>query len=145
MNMRRQLVTMAIAMALQLAAQGQTRNIRGTVTNDKGKPLQIALVALLKADDSAIIVKGRANVSGAYNIDYSYNGNVLLKAEATGYNYEIKALSAEKPVSEINFLLVAEKGLKAVVISGAKPIIEEKIDRTVFNVENSITATSGDA
>jgi len=82
------------------------------------------------------------------------NGNFVF--EVQGGSYEIDIMQSDKVVFsksielneslDLGFLIIENVNiLNAVTIQGKKKLVERKVDRLVFNVENSINATGGDA
>ncbi len=73
---------------------------------------------------------------GAYTIQVTYVGQIL---------YSKDIIVAETPIDLGTIEVVNSQGLDEVVIAANKKLIERKIDRLVFNVENSSKASQGDA
>jgi hypothetical protein len=116
--------------------------IAGHVLGKNNKPLPSATVTTLKADTS-IIFSTFTDKNGFYKITKT-NDAQLIKVEMKGFNKELKKYSGENTVDFI-LLETINTNLKEVSIVSRKPIVEYKADKTIFNVENSITATGGDA
>ena len=143
MNIRLFLLTSTIILHGTLSAQ-TTHTIQGLVTNSEGKALPGAMVMLRNIKDSSAVSTEYTDDDGHYKLTTSGFLNTVLKARSPGFADQTKEVPNEKnPV--VNFVMVADKTLTGVTISGKKQIIEEKADRTIFNVENSITAIGGDA
>ncbi|MGX5686871.1 TonB-dependent receptor domain-containing protein [Chryseobacterium cucumeris] len=110
---------------------------------DKNKN-QFTEVLLL--DKDSVIVKNDLTTE---------NGNFALKVNSSGvYTLKIKQLNlflynkSFHVNSDLNLGTISiekTKEIKEVVISGKKKLVERKIDRLVFNVENAIVTTGGDA
>ncbi|WP_294328192.1 outer membrane beta-barrel family protein [uncultured Chryseobacterium sp.] len=118
--------------------------ITGKVNQSNKDNNQFTEVLLL--DKDSVIVK---------NDLIAENGSFTLKADKAGnYTFKIKQLNNlvyNKRIqlnSNLDFgVIVLENttGIKEVVINGKKKLVERKIDRLVFNVENAISTTGGDA
>ncbi|RZK62770.1 MAG: TonB-dependent receptor, partial [Pedobacter sp.] len=84
---------------------------------------------------------------GDYEITQLRSGSYLLSVSIVGY----KSLKTDRILLTTDLKMPniklegLTKQLKEVSISGKKPFIEHQIDKTVLNVENSITATGGTA
>jgi len=135
-------------------AQGQTTpapagKINGSVITEQGKPADYATVTLLRAKDSSVVKSSLTNEAGIYTIERVNAGTYIIKATLMGYN---KAFSSPVAIAVNAIIKVpvlqlapATATLKAVSVTGTKPLIERKIDRTVMNVENSVLAAGNSA
>ncbi len=121
--------------------------ITGEVVDKKGAGIGYAGFILLHLPDSSIIQTSVADSNGNYRIEAAKITNTLLSATSPGYISSFHELKIETDANPIvNFTLDADAvELKTVSVSSRKPLIERKIDRTVFNVESSITAIGSDA
>ncbi|WP_071885822.1 TonB-dependent receptor domain-containing protein [Hymenobacter sedentarius] len=123
--------------------------ITGTVTEaGTGKPVSYATVAVLDAagkvvnggaagDDGKFVLAGIP--AGTYTVQFSFIG--YKNEERTGV-----AVLAGSPVDlgTVTMAAAAQK-LGEVVVTAQKSLIEEKVDRTIYNAENDQTARGGDA
>ncbi|MBF9238556.1 TonB-dependent receptor [Hymenobacter sp. BT683] len=130
-------------------ARAATGRITGTVSEaGTGKPVSYATVAVLDAagkvvnggvagDDGKFILAGIP--AGSYTVQISFIG--YKNEERTGV-----AVPAGGPVDlgTVSMATSAQK-LGEVVVVAQKPLIEERVDRTVYNAENDQTAKGGDA
>ncbi|MFI5139772.1 MAG: TonB-dependent receptor domain-containing protein [Sphingobacteriales bacterium] len=124
--------------------------ITGALLNENGKPMDYATVSLLKAQDSTVVKGTLSNETGAYTFDHIIAGAYIIKASVVGYE---KAASKAFTVPEGSpaftvpaiKMLPGNHTLNTVNITGTKPLIEHKIDRTVMNVENSVLAAGNSA
>lgn len=119
--------------------------VQGKVINAEGKPVAFAVMVLQSRSDSTIIKGENTDSNGDYRIKVSSVANTILKASAAGYETQIQNVNASNTNQVINFILHPGKTLSEVTVSSKKPIYEQKVDRTVFNVENSIAAIGGNA
>ena len=120
----------------QVAIKGQVK--------DKNGPIPYVHVVLL---DTSEAIK-------AYDIT-DENGFFLIEAEKGKYTLSVSSLGYEKFQQEvvlnenqepINIVLKESAvQLDEVLVESKKPLIERTTDRTVFNVENSVVASSGNA
>lgn len=129
------------------AGAQSTANISGFIINENGKPADYATVSLLNQKDSAVVKGGLSDEKGNYAFTVK-QGNYLVKVTMIGYQ---KGLSA--PIASGNATIIvpvikmvpASKTLQTVTITGTRPLIERRIDRTVMNVENSVLAAGNSA
>ncbi|WP_347160107.1 TonB-dependent receptor domain-containing protein [Pontibacter chitinilyticus] len=114
------------------------------------QPVEFATVALISlstgkpVDGTMADDKGRFTISkiaaGEYNLQVSFLGYQLQKVE----HVRVATDNAEVTVGTITLVSDAKK-LSEVVVTGEKPLVEEKIDRTVYNAEKDITNAGGNA
>ncbi|WP_428327736.1 TonB-dependent receptor domain-containing protein [Mucilaginibacter sp.] len=124
--------------------------VSGSLTDDKGKPMDYATVSLLNAKDSTVIKGTLSNESGQYTFDRLPAGTYIVKATVVGYEKTIsKPFTVTDGSTDITIPVLkmqqASHALNTVTITATKPLIERKIDRTVMNVENSVLAAGNSA
>src|SRR5450432_3286656 len=124
-------------------------NIHGNVVDSKGKPLPNANVLLLNARDSGLIKGIIANNVGSYSFVSHSPGKIMISISFTGYKQiyiSPFALSDKKDIDlGTTALAPSDKELGAITIMVKKPLFEQKIDRMVINVKNSITSAGSTA
>lgn len=123
---------------------GQTK-ISGIVVNKKMQPLTGANVFLLKGSDSSLIKGSGTGRNGVYEFENVRAGNYLVKASHIGFSdlyLPPITISQSQNVLDLKTLELVEEPaeLQQVTIQARKPMIEQKIDRMVINVKNSISA-----
>ncbi len=118
--------------------------IRGTVKDSLNTPIEFANVFL--TNQSNDIVTGTiTNQRGAFNLPVK-KGSYTLTISFMGYEDWTQEVTLNENKDFENIMLSKSKNkLNEVVITASKPLVERKVDRLVFNVENSISATGGDA
>ncbi|MFN4144515.1 MAG: outer membrane beta-barrel protein [Runella sp.] len=136
------------ASLLGLALQAQTK-ITGTVQDQSGKAIPFANVLLLKAQDSTLAKGAITNETGQYEFENVARGRYVVMAQQLGYE---KAYSASFLVNENAPITLptiqaneATQVLSEVKVVQKKPFVEQQIDRTIVNVENSIVSAGGTA
>lgn len=126
----------------------QTGKINGRVVAADGKAMEFVTVTLHRANDTALVKGAITDATGNYDFDMLKNGQYLVVAQQIGLK---KAISTPLSISDnsltVNDLKLVEDGqtLKAVTITAQKPFIEQQIDKTVVNVENSIVSAGSTA
>ncbi len=118
-------------------------DITGTVINEK-EPIPFANIILTQKDGNI--------VSGAITDE---NGNFSITAKKGNYKLIISFIGYTDTSQDIELLGTLNLGIIAltnsttsldeIVIKTTKKVIERKPDRLIFNVENSIAASGGDA
>ncbi len=143
----KKLLTTIIFSTFFLSAWAQGVKISGTVKDDTNQPVEFATVALndpetKKPVDGAICdEKGKFTIknvaSGKYNLTISFIGYeaIVVPLTITNQNIDLDNLQLKSE----------DKILNEVVVEGQKALIEEKVDRTVYNAENDKTTSGGDA
>ena len=143
-----------VASTIALCSQAQTNNA-GKVTGsikDGGqqKIIDAASVSLLKAKDSSLIKVAITDKDGNFSIENVKDGAYLVLATSIGHSKtysNVFTLSAAQPLVNIGALQLVpqDKNLAGVTVISKKPFIERKADRTVLNVESSISSTGSTA
>jgi len=123
--------------------------VKGKLTDANNESLTGAVVELRFVKDSTL---ARVNVSdgqGRFVLDNIKAGDYYLKASLLGFTpHKSEAFSVDG-ASEIEFPVIRMEAsavtLKEASITGIKPLIEVRADKTVFNVESSINAVGSTA
>jgi hypothetical protein len=108
------------------------------------KPAEGATVSLLRAKDAATIKLSVVNKEGLFLFENIADGKYLVSVTAVGYKkamskpFEVTPEQQSIAVPEMA-LAPASKDLTDVTVVAKRPLIENKIDRTVVNVDASIT------
>lgn len=151
--MKTTLTFLLLTALLTTAAFGQalTRGtVAGRVTTTTGTPLEFSTLMLLKATDSTLVKGAISDASGGYIFENVGAGQYLVAAQQMGYHKTYStpfAVDATHPAVELPVLAMIDesKSLAEVQVVAKKPFIEQQIDRTVVNVENSIVASGNTA
>ena len=134
-------LTAAIGLGIMLvSAQTPGRmQIKGIIKNSN-TPVASATVSLLNAKDSSMLKVEVADKNGNFQITPAGEGRFLLSVSAVGYEKKYTApFQASGTVTDIGIISMerASKDMKAVVITAKKPLIEQKADKLVVNVDAS--------
>src|ERR1700704_4423511 len=125
--------------------------ISGIVRIGEGKAINSATVELLKAKDSSLVKAVFTSNDGSFELENIKEGTFLIVVSHIGYK---KYFSTPLAVSSANHNLIVNEilleqanaaELKEVKVTGRKPFIERKIDRTIINVDASITNAGSNA
>ncbi len=123
-------------------------NISGKLTDEKQQPFPFVNVLLLKASDSSLVKGSATDDNGAYLLEDLSSGKYLTLVSMVGYEkYYSKVFKIDKesillPTIKLN---PETQSLSEVTVVAKKPFIEQQIDRTVLNVENSIVSAGATA
>lgn len=131
----------------QVLTQG---TVSGQIGNAAGKPLEFTTMMLLKATDSTLVKGAISDAAGKYAFENVGAGRYVVMAQQLGYRktYSVPLVVDEAhPAIELPALVMTDesKRLSEVNVIAKKPFIEQQVDRTVVNVENSIVASGNTA
>ena len=132
------MITCAFLLPLTVFAQQQ---IKGMVLDPAGQPLDAVTITLSQQNKN--ITYALAD-SGKFALSYKLDGSYIITASLIGYKTISRTI--DLPKDSLRLIMPEDsRQLGVVTISASKPIIERKIDRITFNVENSIVASGGTA
>lgn len=122
----------------------QTGKVTGSVIDGNQKTIESATIVLLRAKDSAAIKFAVASKEGIYAFDGIADGRYIVSVSAVGHQKGFSSqfeISPEKKDLKLGVieLVPSPKAMNAVTVVAHKPFIEQKIDRTVINVDASVT------
>ncbi|RZJ19870.1 MAG: TonB-dependent receptor, partial [Acinetobacter sp.] len=126
----------------------KTAKITGKIVDEKAAAVPYALVKLLNYPDTSFVKSIQTDFDGRYNFDQVKAGEYMLAVNMVGFKSikSVKFTVAETDVQMPNIKIASiTKNLKEVSITGIKPYVERKVDRTVLNVESSINASGNSA
>lgn len=125
-------------------AQPTAGKVKGTVIDGNTKTIESATITLLRAKDSSVVKMSVADKTGKFEFDMVPDGRYIVSINAVGHNkgfsevFEIGANNALIVLKTIE-LVPQTKSLSGVTVTAKKPLIEQKIDRTIVNVEAAVT------
>lgn len=122
--------------------------LNGKVTDTKGQSVPFALVKIYSSNSKTdVIVEKVTDENGVFSTSVLNNGNYNLFTSASGYANSSKDFILNNTSQNISIAIEKEKisGIKEVVlVVNKKKTFERKIDRFVFNTENSIASKGVD-
>ncbi len=131
---------------LNISAQTQ---ILGKVADNSGKALPFANILLLNGKDSAFIKGDIAKEDGSFLLQNVANGTYLIEMSMVGFAKKYSSvfqMTPQYPTKDLGITTLNEMAeLATVEVVTKKPLFEQKIDRLVVNVENSITSAGSTA
>lgn len=124
------------------AQNALSKGVKGRV--EAQKPVEAATISLLNAKDSSIVKTAVTDKNGDFEISLNRDGNFLVSVQAIGYNNyysEGFTINASHEVVTIKTaqLTAQSQQLGGVTVTTKKAFIEQKIDKTVVNVDASPT------
>jgi hypothetical protein len=120
--------------------------VTGTISDTTGNPLLFCNVMLLKVADSIAVTGTSTDEAGNFTLERKDTGSFRLLISYSGYLDHYSSpfmLSEAQPKHEAGkIILKADPAvLDAVQIVAQKPFMEQKLDRVVFNIENSVISS----
>ncbi len=141
-------LSLCVCLFAMQSATAQTQ-IQGSVTDAQDSPLAYANVLLLNPVDSSLITGNITDDNGNYTFNKLPTGNYLLSFSMIGYQEQYSESFQLPANNTINIptasLLENAAVLGEVQIVEKRALFEQKIDRLVVNVENSIALTGTSA
>src|SRR5688572_29227367 len=121
---------------LSSAVAQSNGRITGNVLQNK-KPAEGATVSLLRAKDTATVKLSVANREGLYVFENIPDGRYLVSVTAVGYGKALSAIlevTPQQPSIAVPELALAPVGkdLAAVTVTAKRPLVENRIDRTII-------------
>lgn len=127
-----------------IQAQIKDSKIAGTVIDGSQKTIESSTITLLRIKDSAVVKMSVADKNGKFLFENVPAGDYVVSVTAVGHQKgfsESFEISAEKRSIELKTieLVPQTKSMSGVVVTGKKPLIEQKIDRTIVNVDAAVS------
>lgn len=120
-------------------SQGQTL-ISGTVQENNGSVIPFANVIAIQKKDSSLIQGTMSDENGRFRLHVDTKDSFYIQISFVSYEDFISEVYFEQ--KEVNLgiitLKTASQNLDEVAIIARKPLFEQKIDRTIVNVQGSI-------
>ena len=149
----KQFFSLLAAMSIAMCSLAQTggNKVSGSIKDGGNqKVIDAASISLLKSTDSSLVKVAVTDKAGNFSFENVKEGSYLVLATSVGHakiysnSFTVNAASPSVNVGVIQ-LVANEKALKEVVVSSKKPLIERKLDRTIVNVDASITSAGSTA
>jgi hypothetical protein len=141
------LLAIGLAIASTFARAQNVYTLSGTIMGTDNKPLSGVTIRLFKLSDSTLQKVALTDKSGAFICENLKGDNYMLSASMIGYTESKSGVIAlnNNRILPVIILNHADVALKEVTISGQKAFVEQKIDRTVVNVDALISNAGGTA
>lgn len=154
--MRKIIVSLFVLLSLlgQLAAQAPVNTagaaiIRGKIIDSlSGKPLEYATITLLNSSNGKTITGTTSNTAGQFALENIATGEYRLLVEFIGYKsitVPRLVIAKRNEIAELrNIPLVKDaKLLSGVTVTAQAKLIDNKIDKLVFNAEKDLSSQGG--
>lgn len=136
---------------VSLLSQAQTGGtVSGSIIDGAQKTVESATISLVRAKDSSAVKFAVASKEGSFSFDGIATGKYLVVVTAVAHQKAFSPVFSLTPEnSNVQLatieLVPVQKSMGAVTVVARKPLIEQKIDRTVVNVEASVTNVGSSA
>jgi outer membrane receptor protein involved in Fe transport len=137
-------------LSIAVTAQNKTGKITGVITDANAQPVESATASLQRAKDSVLVKVAVSDKYGLFEFENIRDGEYFVTVSAVGF---IKTGSKRFTVSSSTVYKIPSfqlkrsdaKTLGSVTVTGKRPLIENKIDRMVVNVEAAPTNAGASA
>ena len=135
--------------AQETVKSDKTSSIKAIVTDSiSGTPLEYATVSIFLRESKKATTGAITDRSGIFTLDVPAPGTYNLTIEFIGYQSKtLRNIIVDKntPFVDLNRIGLSKKGstLESVTITAQKGLIENRIDKVVFNAEKDLTSQSG--
>lgn len=134
-----------------VSEQDIAAKIKGTIIDgtDNKTPVEFATVALYDKTTNKIIDGATTDAKGEFSINNVATGTYKIVVSFIGFVDKTMDNIAIDKGKDVNLgvikLISSNKTLDEVTVTSQKSLIEEKVDRTVYNAEKDISSKGGDA
>lgn len=124
--------------------------LSGIVVDEKGEPFPYATIRVLNAADDKLIDGTIAKEDGKWVIKNVPEGEFKISISFIGYEsidmgpYKVTGKGESYDLGDIS-LTPSTTQLEQVVVEGQRELIEDKVDRIVYNASQDLTTAGGDA
>ena len=134
-------ITFALSLFANLALAQYA--VQGKVTEENQQVIPFAAVALHAATDSSVIKGGISDEEGNFVLSELSSGEYFVSVQHVGFqkkNSPSFTLSNQSSSVTLKTLSLPEavQTLSEVTVTAQRPLVEQKVDRMVLNVENSV-------
>ncbi|WP_284463666.1 outer membrane beta-barrel family protein [Chryseobacterium sp.] len=136
------------ALFLSISTVSAQNIINGKVKDIQGQSVPFASVKIFASENKTDIISEKiTDENGLFSVSVPKGGNYYVSTSASGYSDITQNYMFDPSQNNLTISISKEKiaGIKEVVLVGTKKkIFERKIDRFVFNTENSIASKGVD-
>ncbi|MDP9079837.1 MAG: TonB-dependent receptor family protein [Bacteroidota bacterium] len=135
--------TLSFLLLLSFIYQSSAQAVSGRVIETGGKGIESATITVLNAADSTVVKYEVSNKEGYFELTNLNNGVFTIKVSCIGYNSQllnnIRFNGSSVKLTDV-ILDKQLKELREVAIASTRPVLERKVDRWIFNLNNTIAA-----
>jgi outer membrane receptor for ferrienterochelin and colicin/5-hydroxyisourate hydrolase-like protein (transthyretin family) len=131
------------------AATGGSKLSGVIVDSLSGKPVEFANIVLYRKTDNQLMDGTATDEKGKFSLQGVANGVYKMELSFLGFNTKYLdniRIDKEQKMDLGNVKLgPSAKNLAEVTVTGDKSLVEEKVDRLIYNAEKDLTSKGGDA
>jgi len=139
--MKNTLYTIAVIIFTTYNIFSQQHSLTGKFINHEQNPIEFAKVSIYQ-DDTVFVNVTITDSLGVFSLTIQ-EGVYTVKLEKTNIEYWINIIELNKNIDLGTIQVDETKILSEITITNERPLWVRKPDRLIFNVENSISASSG--
>ncbi|MBS1530493.1 MAG: outer membrane beta-barrel protein [Bacteroidetes bacterium] len=145
------LCVFTLSMLARAQAQNGTGKISGVIVDAQNNALPGSTIVLYKLSDTAAKQTHAATGNGSFDFNGLVNGSYSITITHIGFStYRDDHLSISDAHAAIALPAIilqsnSNQPLKEVVITARRPLVEQRIDRTIVNVDAMVTAAGSNA
>lgn len=146
--MRTLFTIIAVACGFMAFAQGNLKITGQVIDSASNKSVEFATVALKEPASGKVIDGTVVDANGKFSISKVAPGKYTVSVSFIGYDTKTLNVNIDdKKDADLGKIILSPsaKLLNEVTVEGQKSLIEERVDRTVYNAENDATTKGGDA
>lgn len=118
------------------------QSINGKISNEEGKDIPYPEILVTKENFKEVVIGDK---HGNFEINLPENGTYLVEVRLNGNKLYDRKMSVIGDLKN-NIILksIKEIQIQEIELKSKKPLIEQKLDRLIFNVENTISSIGRD-
>lgn len=149
MNRNRFALTILTCLAFSPVMGQKLLTVKGHINDTSHLPVSSATIRLLHYPDSILVKAAISDKDGQFELTSAFKDSLVLNVSAIGYlPYASPLVLAGSDSIVVRNIVLRKKDsgeLEAVTVRASKPLIEQKIDRVVVNVNAFITNAGASA
>lgn len=135
-------ILFSLLIALVFSSKGQN-TLSGTIVSSKNNtPVESVNVLLFRLPDSVYVKGGISNKEGKYTVFDIKEGQYVTSFSYVGFYRKKEFIEIKQDKSFDVSLEEQNKTLNEIIVQGKKPLFEQRIDRLVYNISNSLFAST---
>lgn len=138
--MKYRIIFIFTLICISTSSFSQEYKLTGSVLDTDKNPIVFANVLLLKTSDSTIVNGTSTDDKGVFVFNGIVKGEYLLKASYIENVSELNSIDISSDLDVGVLTILESQELDEVVVTYEKPKLERKVDRLVFNVQNTALA-----
>jgi outer membrane receptor protein involved in Fe transport len=147
------LILLALGLSIHTSAQQMPNDAHGKITgrivdSTSNAPISYATIILYRHGQTKIINGATADDKGKFSLDNIADGTYKVMVDFIGYKKFYKdniVIGPKTPAVSLGNIAMAESNaaMKEVTVTGQKAVIENHVDKIVFNVDRDVTSQGG--